>query len=148
MQLKCIHSIQFPTQCYLIYLSIYLYPSLTSSRIPHTRLHIPIIRRIAAPSSSSSIRSSALCTTHPWTLLHGHTTPSLLHNGWRSGLITAGLAGAAAAASYAAEDGDEEEAAYAGADADDEVFVVVDPAADFFGGGGTFALALRGKVSS
>ena len=74
--------------------------------------------------------------------MHGHTTPSLLHNGGRAGLVSAGLTRAAAAAGDAAEDGDEEEAAYAGTDADDEVFVVVDPAADFFGGRGAFALAL------
>lgn len=108
-----------------------LYPKLS---IPHTRLHIPIIRRIST-SPPAGLSSPLLGTTHPSTLWwwYGSATPSLLHGRW-SGLVTAWLAGAAAAAGDAAKDGDEEETAYAGADADDEVFVVVDPAADFFGG--------------
>ena len=97
--------------------------------IPHTRLHIPIIRISTSPSS---ILSFTLCTTHPSTLWHGSATPSLLH-GRRPGLVASWLSGSAAASGDAAEDGDEEESAYAGGDTDDEVFVVVDPAADFFG---------------
>lgn len=102
--------------------------------IPHTRLHIPIIRRISTSPPSGLWLSSPLCTTHPSTLWwHGAATPPLLH-GRRSGLVASWLSGAAAAAGDAAEDGDEQETAYAGADTDDEVLVVVDPAADFFGG--------------
>ena len=107
--------------------------ALTFLSIPHTRLYISIIRRISTPPAGLWL-SSTLCTTHPRTLWwHGSASPSLLH-GWRSGLVTAWLAGSAAAAGDAAEDGDEKETAYAGADTDDEVLVVVDPAADFFGG--------------
>ena len=138
MQIRCMQNTlksKFPSQCYP---SIYI---LTLS-IPHTRLHIPVIRRISTPAS---ILSTSLCTTHPSTLWHGYgsTTPSLLHHRRRSGLVTSGLPGSAAASNDAAEDGDEEETAYAGGDTYDEVFVVVDPAADFFGGGGAFALALK-----
>lgn len=70
--------------------------------------------------------------------------PSLLHRRAAS----ADPFGSAAASDAAAQDREEEEAADAAADPNDDVSVTLDPRADFFGSGGTFALALQGSLAT